>query len=82
MIIENPNVEIEFIIDELKKFADSLNSILTSTNPIIYSLMYIPWPTYVKTCLTSAWFVKYGVKIKKINDLEIEDTAERDELIF
>lgn len=82
VIIENPNVEIEFIIDELKKFADSLNSILTSTNPIIYSLMYIPWPTYVKTCLTSAWFVKYGVKIKKINGLEIEDTAERDELIF
>ncbi len=81
VIIENSSIEIEVIIDELKSFADSLNSILTSTDPTIYSLMYIPWPTYVKTCLTSAWFVKYGVNIVNVDGSETEDTSERKELV-
>ena len=80
-IIEDPNTDVEIIIDELKAFAVSLYDVLVSTDPIIYSLMYIPWPTYVKTCLASAWFVKYGIKIVNKDGVDKEDDSERMELL-
>lgn len=80
-IIENKDVEIRAIVDELKSFSASLETVLSSKDPTIYSLMYIPWPTYVKTCLASAWQVKYGVKLVEKDGTEVEDTSERDELV-
>lgn len=80
-IIQNKDVEIKIIIDEIKSFSTSLDNVLSSTDPIIYSLFYIPWPTYVKTCLASAYQVKYGVKIVKDGDVEREDCSEQKELI-
>ena len=80
-IIENKDIEIKEIIDELKSFSTSLDEVLSSTDPTIYSLLYIPWPTYVKTCLASARQVKYGVKIVNDGEKEVEDDSEQKELI-
>ena len=80
-IIENKGTEIKEIIDELKSFSSSLDEILSSTDPTIYSLFYIPWPTYVKTCLASARQVKYGIKIVNKEGKELEDDSEQKELV-
>lgn len=81
-IIENKDTEIKEIIDELKSFSSSLDEILSSTDPTIYSLLYIPWPTYVKTCLASARQVKYGIKIVNKEGKELEDDSEQKELVY
>jgi uncharacterized protein with ParB-like and HNH nuclease domain len=80
-IIENKDIEIKEIVDELKAFSNSLDNILSSTDPTIYSLFYIPWPTYVKTCLASAYQVKYGIKIVEDDKGDHEDDSEQKELI-
>lgn len=80
-IIENKDIEIRSIVDELKSFSTSLDKVLSSTEPAIYSLLYIPWPTYVKTCLASAYQVKYGVKIVNDGSGDKEDFSEQKELI-
>lgn len=80
-IIEDKNTEIRSIIDELKSFSVSLDQALSSTDPTIYSLLYIPWPTYVNTCLASVYQVKYGVKIVNDGNEDKEDFSEQKELI-
>lgn len=80
-IIEDKNIEIREIIDEIKTFSNSLDYVLSSTDPTMYSLFYLPWPTYVKTCLASARQVKYGVKIVVNNGSEVEDYSEQKELV-
>lgn len=47
------------IMIEMSAFSKSLETVLKSTNPIIYSLKYIPWKAYVMTALTSAYHVEY-----------------------
>ena len=66
-IIEDKNTDIACVVNELKTFADSLDGVLSKQDPVIYSLLYLPWPTYVKTILTAAYHVKYGVKTTKDN---------------
>ena len=81
-IIENKNNDIKDIIDEMSNFSKALEDVLNSNDPTIYSLMYIPWPTYVKTCLASAWHVRYGINIVNDENGQREDYSERDKLIF
>jgi len=47
------------IIEEMTDFSKAIEKVLKSTNPTIYSLMYIPWRFYVMTALASAYFVEY-----------------------
>lgn len=81
-IIQNKDIEIKTLIDELKSFSNSLDVTLSSTDPIIYSLKYVPWPSYIKTCLASACQVKYGVQIVKNGENEIENRDEQRKLFF
>lgn len=47
------------IIEEMSNFSKSIEKVCKSTNPIIYSLSYIPWRAYVMTALSSAYYVEY-----------------------
>lgn len=80
-IIEDKNIEIRSIINEIKSLSVSLDKALSSTDPTIYSLLYIPWPTYVNACLASVYQVKYGVKIVNDDNEDKEDFSEQKELI-
>lgn len=52
---KNPND----VVEEMTEFSEALKKVLQSTDPIIYSLKYIPWRFYVMTALASAYFVEY-----------------------
>lgn len=47
------------ILEEMTNFSKAIEKVFKSTNPIIYSLMYIPWRAYVITALASAYYVEY-----------------------
>ena len=47
------------IMEEMTNFSTAIEKVFESTNPIIYSLMYIPWRAYVITALASAYYVEY-----------------------
>ena len=54
--------EVTQLVNELKTFADNMDSIYKSTEPVIYSLRYIPWKAYVMTAMISAYQVNYPNK--------------------
>ena len=47
------------IIEEMTNFSKAIEKVYKSTNPIIYSLRYIPWNAYIMTALSSAFYVQY-----------------------
>ena len=47
------------IIEEMTNFSKAIEKVYKSTNPVIYSLRYIPWKAYVTTALASAYYVEY-----------------------
>lgn len=47
------------VIEEMTDFSKSLEKVLKSTNPVIYSLKYIPWKSYVMAALASAYYIDY-----------------------
>ena len=79
VVIDNKDIPIKDIIDELNAYASALNEVFSSDDPIIYSLRYIPWTTYVRTVLASAHYVNYGLKILD-NDKNRIDISEQQEL--
>lgn len=58
-IIQNEK-NISDLIDELRNFGDSVKQIYDSTNPVIYSLRYVPWTFYTTTAIASAYYVGYS----------------------
>ncbi len=54
--------EVTSLVNELKIFSSNLLKISESTNPVIYSLRYIPWKAYVMTVMISAYQVDYPNK--------------------
>ena len=54
--------EVTQLVNELKTFADNMDSIHKSTDSVIYSLRYIPWKAYVMTAMISAYQVNYPNK--------------------
>ena len=54
--------EVNSLVDELTTFSSNLKEIYDSTNPVIYSLRYIPWKAYVMTAMVSAYQVNYPNK--------------------
>ena len=56
-IIEN--TEINELVVELHTFAKAIEKMYQSTEPILYSLRYIPWKSYVNTILAIAYYVNY-----------------------
>lgn len=59
-IIEESDVE--ELVSDMNLFAKSLSKVLSSVDPVILSLRYIPWRFYVMTALTSAYQVDYPDK--------------------
>lgn len=60
---------INYIICEMRSFADKVNEIYISDDRYIYSLRYLPWKFYINTILASIFQVNYPEKdelIKKI----------------
>lgn len=51
--------DVTFLVDEMKDFSNNLNKIYNMKSPIIYSLRYIPWRSYVMTAMISAYQVNY-----------------------
>lgn len=47
------------VIEEMTDFSKSLEKVLKSTDPVIYSLKYIPWKSYVMAALASAYYIDY-----------------------
>ena len=61
------SAEVASLVDEMKSFADNLEKVYKSINPVIYSLRYIPWQAYVMTALVSIYQVDYPEKEKIFN---------------
>ena len=59
--------EVVSLVDEMKSFADNVEKVYKSTDPIIYSLRYIPWQAYVITALASIYQVNYSNKEELLN---------------
>lgn len=57
-IIQN-EPKISDLIDEIRNFGDSVKRIYDSTDPVIYSLRYVPWTFYITTAIASAFYVDY-----------------------
>lgn len=53
------NREPSDVIEEMTDFSKSLEKVLKSTDPVIYSLKYIPWKSYVMAALASAYYIDY-----------------------
>ncbi len=54
--------EINSFVNELMVFADNMEKIYIASSPVILSLRYIPWNSYVMTALLSAYQVNYKDK--------------------
>lgn len=51
--------DIDRLVNELSVFSDHVAAVYRSTDPVIYSLRYLPWQSYVITALACAFHVGY-----------------------
>lgn len=54
--------DIDNLVNELQVFSNNVEQVYKSTNPVIYSLRYLPWQSYVITALACAFHVDYEQK--------------------
>lgn len=51
--------DIDCLVNELSVFSNHVAQVYRSTDPVIYSLRYLPWQSYVITALACAFHVDY-----------------------
>lgn len=62
--------EIDNLVNELRVFSNNVEQVYKSTDPVIYSLRYLPWQSYVITALACAFQVDYEKKNELFSSMQ------------